>query len=342
MGGMFRQKYFYYLQAAGWALAAILFFFYLRERLFYHGTAYVAGITIVSFLSFMLVIYGYVYQERLKLFKNAGWPKLILLNILFFALVVLLRIILEIAFVAPLTNRNTIFNFSRQQIAYDIVSVFIAFIVGILLKSAIDYLRIYKEQEALKLKQAETEMRLLKAQVQPHFLFNSLNNIYYVAYKDSPKTAELLEKLSLIMRYFLNETVKEKVSLREELNFVFNYIDMENLRLHNKAAVQFEKNADDSIMIPPMLLIPLIENVFKHGVDRMGPDNSVEIKICSDGAWLEFHVRNKKIKNGHTTTGGFGLNNLRERLNLLYKNNFTLHTQDEGNTFSATLKIPIA
>jgi LytS/YehU family sensor histidine kinase len=184
-------------------------------------------------------------------------------------------------------------------------------------------------------------LNLLKSQVQPHFLFNTLNNIYYEAYREAPATAALIEKLSDIMRYFVEESQKECVSLGKELHFIENYIGLETIRLRHGIQLTFTKNVQEQLQLPPMLLMTFVENIFKHGIDRMRADNKVAISLEEKDGYLLFTTINRCYKQA-LTKGGFGIDNLRKRLFLLYANDFVLETNCTDTIYKAFLKIPVA
>jgi LytS/YehU family sensor histidine kinase len=202
-------------------------------------------------------------------------------------------------------------------------------------------LSLLQRQQEMKTRQLSTELNLLKAQVQPHFLFNTLNNIYYLAYTKSDRTAEVIAKLSEIMRYFVDEAPKEKVPLSTEIQFLKNYIELEQIRMLHPVKAKFMIEADESILLPPMLLIPLVENIFKHGVDKTVEENNVAIKLKRLDQQLVFSTCNQVGPALTDRQNGAGLMNLRKRLAILYGDNFELTTSLENGNFKASLKFSV-
>ncbi len=207
----------------------------------------------------------------------------------------------------------------------------------------LDFFQIKQQQEKLLKQHAEAQLSLLKAQVQPHFLFNTLNNIYFVAQRESPVTADLIEKLSSIMRYFLEQGPKHEIALTAELDFIRNYIELEKMRMRYPIKTDIELPEDLSLIrIPPMLLIPLVENVFKHGIDKREENNYISIRLqLSDR--LDFSVSNRirRDSGGHPNGAGIGLNNLSKRLSILYGDNFVLESDRSQDTYTSKLNIPL-
>ncbi|NII25646.1 histidine kinase [Pseudoflavitalea sp. X16] len=227
---------------------------------------------------------------------------------------------------------------------------FVTFFLNILillfslpLRLAFDYFTMRKQQEQLKKRTAEAELNLLKAQVQPHFLFNTLNNIYFVAQRESPTTAGLLERLSNIMRYFVDEGPKDKIGLAREIDFIRDYIHLEKMRMRHPMQIEFDiKGEVNGVSIPPMLLIPLVENVFKHGINKRSEANFLQLDITVEAGRLDMKVRNRIFEELEPAShGGNGLVNLQSRLELLYGGQYTLHTEKQEGLFLAHLNIPL-
>jgi hypothetical protein len=200
-----------------------------------------------------------------------------------------------------------------------------------------------KHKSAVEKEKIATELSYLKQQVNPHFLFNTLNSIYSLTIGTSSKAASIILKLSSILRYMLYETENRKVKLTEEINIIKDYIELQRLRLTEKVNVKFELVGEtDHYSIPPLLLIPLIENAFKHGVDNIN-DSFIEIKIAVADDQLEVIVRNRivKISSDLFRNGGIGIKNIRRRLDLLYGNKYEFETDDKDGIFSVKLKLQL-
>ncbi len=219
----------------------------------------------------------------------------------------------------------------------------LVFLFSLPLRLAFDYFTMRKQQAQLQRRTAEAELNLLKAQVQPHFLFNTLNNIYFVAQRESPTTAGLLERLSNIMRYFVDEGPKEKILLTREIDFIRDYIHLEKMRMRHPMQIDFDISGEPAgVSIPPMLLIPLVENVFKHGINKRSEENLLVLKLTIHATHLEMEVRNRIFEELEPVqNGGNGLANLRSRLELLYGQQYRLQTEKKDGFFLAYLNIPL-
>jgi sensor histidine kinase YesM len=217
------------------------------------------------------------------------------------------------------------------------------YMLSFVFRIAIAYFGLKQQAEEILLQKSQAELNLLKSQVQPHFLFNTLNNIYYEAYREAPRTASLIERLSDIMRYFVDESPKDEVSMQTEVSFVENYIALEKIRIRHKIEVNFVKEYHAEARIPPMLLMTFVENIFKHGIDKSSKENKIDISLIQQEGFLLFQTCNSlHDKTSKDETHGFGIENLRRRLAMLYGSKFELNIENNGKTFIAFLKVPIA
>ena len=216
------------------------------------------------------------------------------------------------------------------------------YILSLVFRIAIAYFTLKQQTEEILLQKSQAELNLLKSQVQPHFLFNALNSIYYRVYKVDPPSAGLIERLADIMRYFVDESPKNEVPVSTEVAFIENYIALERIRILHGAAVNFEKAYNPDLRIPPMLLMTFVENIFKHGIDKSLKENLVTISLVQQYDYLYFTTRNRKVDSEvGDEPGGFGIINLTKRLRMLYGDKFELTIDDEGELFTAFLKIPL-
>ena len=334
------KKQLLLLQLIGWTVAFVLFYFYLAARL--QGGPYVLAISLSSFASFMLIIYGYATFLYPRYYLPLSGLAFVAIVSLFFVLVVMFRLGVEWLIIAPMGSSSTIFNLGRTHLLYDILSCFFALVIGILLVSVRENVARQKREAELRRRQAEAELNLLKAQLQPHFLFNSLNNLYYDVYKSLPEVANRIAKLSDIMRYFMEQSPREKIPLSTELEFIRNYIALERVRLPHPLSIHWEQEVEEELMMPPMLLMPLVENLFKHGIDKGKGEQQASLSLLQKEEQLVFTVINALPSRTHESgRKGLGLPNLRERLQLLYGNRFSLRAEATKESFFTQLIIPL-
>ena len=207
-----------------------------------------------------------------------------------------------------------------------------------------DWNKHQRERVVLETKNLQTELKSLRNQINPHFLFNTLNNIYALSLKKSDRTPDMIIKLSEMMRYMLYECNERFVPLENEISYLKNYLDLEHLRQGENFSINFD--IDGEILdqkIAPMLIIPFVENCFKHGVNRQLEDGYVDIQFKIDSFQIRTIIKNSKPPDqptsDHRISGGIGLLNVKKRLDLLYKGLYILDIQDEPESFFVDLTL---
>jgi len=192
--------------------------------------------------------------------------------------------------------------------------------------------------------QKEMELNYLKEQVNPHFLFNSLNSIYSLSRQQSLETPDLVMQLSELLRYQLESSKKETVLLKEELEFIENYLLLEEKRLSKRCTIEFLISGDLSgLRVAPMLLIPFVENAVKHGAQSTNEQSIIDISAAIKSTTLHFSVVNSKPpKVSELKRKGLGLENVKRRLNLLYPNSHVLVIDDKEEKYHVNLSIDLA
>ncbi len=195
----------------------------------------------------------------------------------------------------------------------------------------------------LEKKNLETSLALLKAQINPHFLFNTLNNIDVLIEKNANAASEYLKKLSDILRFMLYESPVEKIELKLEVEYINKYIELQKIRTSNDNYVTFEVEGDmDGVLIAPMLFIPFIENAFKHSVNKK-LNRAIEVKLMANENEIIFECSNAYDASVLQTQpkSGLGLELIKNRLQLLYKDNYKLEIDKTDNRFNINLTISI-
>lgn len=224
-----------------------------------------------------------------------------------------------------------------------IFDFFLLMFVPLCCKFFRDQLRSHEKQARLKKQNSQLEMNFLKAQIHPHFLFNTLNNIYsLITHNESKKSAEMVSGLSSLLRYALYNGKTEFISLEKEIGMLRDFIELEEVRSDDlNLEVQFPKNIP-AVKIPPFLLLPLVENAFKHGVNSQLKQSCVKIDLHINEE-LSLQVQNTfDVEFRKKNSGGFGLLNLKKRLDYYYENKYFLETIEKENIFTATLKLPLS
>ena len=213
-----------------------------------------------------------------------------------------------------------------------------------------EVIRNYYEQKELNVRMAaqktDAELKVLKSQLQPHFFFNTMNSLYTLTLKKSDVAPEMILKLTELMRYSMDQTDNNFIALARELEFIQNYVSIEQLRFGDKVAVNWNLNVTQpEAPVPHLLLMTFAENAFKHGVAQSLNTAVIDIQLSTQGNKLVYTVTNtvpvKKETTAMTKKATVGLSNLRQRLTLLYSDRFTLTNEYQEGLHLATLSIPL-
>lgn len=233
----------------------------------------------------------------------------------------------------------------------DIFNFIIIFLAATtLLKLAKAWFELSEQQKKinrLEKEKLDAELNALKSQINPHFLFNSLNSMYSLSLDNDPKVPDLLLKLSSGMRYMLYETTENFVSLKKELEYLENYLDLQRLRVGSEVPIHLDIIGTlDTQHIAPLIFIPFVENAFKHGIKGDIQNVFIRMTLKIEKAMIIFDIENNKGLVDKTLPkvalhGGVGLENVKKRLELLYENQYTLSIQDTAKSYLVHLKIPI-
>lgn len=195
--------------------------------------------------------------------------------------------------------------------------------------------------ERLEAENTATRLQFLKYQINPHFFMNTLNNIHALIDIDARRARDVVMELSKLMRYVLYDIDRDEVTLRQEVDFINNYIELMRIRLTDNVGIDVVMPPmTDNIKLPPLLFIPMVENIFKHGVSNRRP-SQISISLAVEGDRIIF----RSVNTRHAATGGdshhgIGLENLRRRLDLLYPGNYSLEINSGNDLFGVTLSIP--
>ena len=320
----------------------------LRWGDFYQDYAYSLKSNLIGFPIHVFLCYLFIFIFLPKLFQGKVFEFFSLIT-LSLSVAVLLKFQLTFSFLSEdvlpeytAITSNITFNYLIQAVLGEVYVI--SFVSCI--KLVIDWT---KQREFLLNTNKillENELKYLRSQIQPHFFFNTLNNLYSLTIDKSDKAPDLILKLSDLMKYFLYETGKEYQSLSNEIKHIKDYIDIEKLRYNEELKVSFNiRGAVKKTMIRPLLLIPLVENAFKHGARNSKKNSYITIDLKINSSEINFKVENsfsKSTKPIKVQVGGIGLANIKKRLEINYgKENFSLNTFEEKNKYIAELIVKL-
>jgi two-component system LytT family sensor kinase len=199
--------------------------------------------------------------------------------------------------------------------------------------------------QRLEKEKLESELKLLKSQINPHFLFNTLNNLYVLALHQSNRTPETVHKLSELMSYMLYDSNQNEVSLKKELYYIENYIALEKLRYESRLDISLNVYSNvEGIMIAPLMILPFVENCFKHGVSKQISESWIRIDIAYNKPTLTIKVENSRNPDEASEmkpVSGIGLQNVKKRLELIYPDRHQLEIHDEEESYLIVLKLDL-
>jgi len=303
--------------------------------------------SIAAQITFMKVadLAAMVYLTNYYLIPKLLYKKKYALFIPFFILMILASSLLKIYAGGAITGHPVSLNFSNDlklKIYENVISDFFLVAAGAAFKLVFDYLKMQQRLVEIAKENAETELNFLKSQINPHFLFNSLNSVYFLINKDNAEARAALHKFSEMLRYQLYEANGEKIPVEKEIVYLKDYVDLQQLRKDEKYSVQFNCGAEvKGFLIEPLLLIPFVENAFKHISHHPDNTNFVKLDMTSHNGTVFFAIENSKEKGRPITekSGGIGLANVKRRLELLYPGKHELDIDETDNKFSVKLKL---
>lgn len=295
-----------------------------------------------------IVVANYIFFEYTLPFVKRNWKKILLpllalgaqFLLFSFGLYAWRHLGIEVNIYSVFKTYPTFLDGVCDQFS---ASVFSVFFFGIV-KHIYDHIKLQQAAQQLRIEKQQAELNYLKSQTNPHFLFNTLNNIYSLARDKSDLAPESILRLSKILRFMLYETGGEYISIEQEIKIISDYIALEKLRYDDSLHVSFKHNVQDMTQpLPPLLLIPLVENAFKHGVSETLNQPFVDIQLWADHRQLTFLVKNstEKFPEEGSVKENIGLSNLRRQLELLYTD-YELSVRQADSVFTTGLKINLA
>jgi two-component system LytT family sensor kinase len=303
-----------------------------RERFMIMGWFLQVLMACYFYYNFLFLIPGFLLKKRIGLYfllLAAGLFVISAINVTF------------IYSTFDLIEHRHRFNFWRSVLS-PVYPALMAFALSSAVRITMEWFKNERQKKEMEAEKLSSELAFLKSQVNPHFLFNILNNICSLARKKSDETENAIIKLSQIMRYMLQDSKDEKVSLEKEVEYLQSYIELQRLRLHETVKINFSVGGRPELgSIEPLLLIPFVENAFKHGVSYQD-SSEILIHLYSLEHSLSFTVENHIVKQTDETVeqgSGIGLKNVIRRLELLYPGKHKLQITDDGGQYRVELEI---
>lgn len=306
----------------------------LKKTLFYVSIPTTFNI-VASYVHYFLILPGWIQRKNIIRYTI----QLLLLLVL----VLTLRIITEnYAFANVITNESYYKTLKAARIVSTLWDTLSFLIFTGMIRFTLEWFDLENKKRQLENEKLVAELNYLKAQINPHFLFNTLHNLNYLVYSGSKRSTEVIIKLSNIMRYMIYDANRERVSLKKEIEYMNDYILLESIRLNESFKIAFDIQGNiQEQEIAPLIMITFLENAFKHGVSDQEKDCWISVTLHVMEKQIVYSVSNKKIDQRVNTKlkSGFGLDNVKKRLNLSYPNAHTLDIVDKDDVYQVNLTL---
>ena len=294
----------------------------------------------VSDLALMIYVTNYLLIPRL-LYKKRYIAAVTVLIIMIFA-----SSVAKVYFMAQIMNQPELFSLAgnvKTRLYENVISDFFLVTTGASFRLIFDYLKMQQRLVEIAKEKAETELSFLKSQINPHFLFNSLNSVYFLINKENLEARNALHKFSDMLRYQLYEVKGTRIPIEKELSYLKDYVDLQKLRKDENYSVEFNCSPEvKGFSIEPLLLIPFVENAFKHISHKTCSANFVKLDMSRSNGHFNFMIENSKEAERTTELhGGIGLNNVKRRLELLYPEKHELLINNKEDSYKVDLKLKI-
>ena len=334
------------LHLSFWALYFSFFFYQITYAR--RGQEIILSRSILDATTHVLIMAGIAYLNyfyflpRFLKHKNIG--RYLLEFIPPLVLTIVFHVYIKQLIYGDMPGRGGFLQTNRFLIQHSSSVIFIVIFIG-MLRFAQDWFQLEARKKEIENEKLTAELRFLKAQINPHFLFNTLNNLYYLAFTHSPNTTTVIDKLSQMMRYMIYDSNHPKVPLKKEIEYMENYISLEKLRLDNQVPISLEVCGNTApVMIEPFLFITFLENAFKHGVSNNAENSWVKATVRLADNQCTYTVENSVLpsKENHEGKSGIGLQNLQRRLQLSYPDRHTLRIEETSEKYHIELILELS
>jgi signal transduction histidine kinase len=321
-----------------WLLIFGAWFFLRYEDFALPSTAF--KITLVKVVDLALM----VYLTNYLLIPKLLYKKQYILFALAFIVLITTSSLVKMNVLGRIMNNPNLLSFSgnwKARIYDNVIPHFFLVLAGVAFKLMFDFIEMQKKMAEMAKEKAEAELSFLKSQINPHFLFNSLNAVYFLIDKENKEAREALHRFSEMLRYQLYEAGGNRIPVEKEIDFLKDYVHLQKLRKDDQYKVEFKAAADvKGFSIEPLLLLSFVENAFKHISHKQDAVNFVNINLSRSNGQLLFDVENSKEESASTeSAGGIGLQNVKRRLELLYAGKYELNISNQPGLYKVNLKL---
>lgn len=289
---------------------------------------------ILSYTHYFFILPDLLRTKRLKRYFLRLVPAI--------AIVMFFQVITENATLTSLGNSNYFESFGWIRFVSTLWDEMSFMIFTGMIKFAVDWFEMENKKKTLENEKLAVELKYLKSQINPHFLFNTLHNLNYLTQIKSDQASEVIVMLSNIMRYMIYDSNKSSVTLRKEIDYIQDYLALEAIRLNNKFDLKFDvTEANDQLEIAPLIFIPFVENAFKHGITDKDEKSWIDIRLSTKENIMYLVVENSIGEKGDHESSGVGLDNVKKRLALGYPGKYTLNIDESEKKFHVSLTLDL-
>jgi two-component system LytT family sensor kinase len=323
-----------------WLLIFGTWFFLRYEDFALPATAFKITLVKVADLALLVYLTNYLLIPKLL------YKKQYILFALAFIVLITSSSLVKMNVLGRIMNNPNLLSFSgnwKARIYDNVIPHFFLVLAGVAFKLMFDFIEMQKKMAEMAKEKAEAELSFLKSQINPHFLFNSLNAVYFLIDKENKEARDALHRFSEMLRYQLYEAGGNKIPIEKEIDFLRDYVHLQKLRKDENYKVEFDAGADlKGFSIEPLLLLSFVENAFKHISHRQHKENFVHIHLHRMNGEMLFDVTNSKEEQHSTEMpGGIGLKNVQRRLELLYQGKYELLIENNPEVFNVHLKLKL-
>ncbi len=323
-----------------WMLVFGTWFMFRYEGYALPATAFKVTLIKVVDLAALVYFTNYFLIPKLLYKKNYFLFAFILIGL------IVCSSLLKMNIIGRITNNPALLNIAgnwKARVYDNVMPHFFLVLTGAAFKLMFDYTAMQKKMADMAKEKAEAELSFLKSQINPHFLFNSINAVYFLIDKENKEAREALHKFSDMLRYQLYEAGDDKIPIEKEIDFLNDYVSLQKLRKDEQYKVEFTAAPDvKGFSIEPLLLVSFVENAFKHISHHSHATNYVKVQLSKQNGTLDFVVENSKEDAiAPEKNGGIGLQNVQRRLELLYPGRYDLSIQNGAEVYTAHLKLHV-
>jgi LytS/YehU family sensor histidine kinase len=341
MRSLLQRNRIFLLHLSFWVLYFSYRFYDLQEYLGYSRAFSYLGITVLFNIAASYLHYFFILPELFKDKKPIPylWKVTLLLGV-----IVSLRIITENqVFNNLMPNESYYKTIKLSRIVSTTWDTMTFLIFTGMIRFTLDWFNLENKKKQLENEKLVAELNYLKAQINPHFLFNTLHNLNYLVYSKSDKATDVIIRLSNIMRYMIYDANKDKVAVQKEIAYMNDYIHLESIRLNQAFNLTFDiEGKSEPVDIAPLIMLTFLENAFKHGVSDQETNCWIKVKLHINKKEINYAVSNRILKSKRNEKSGFGLENVQKRLQLSYPDKHTLSISAVDDVYSINLTLQLA